>query len=70
MQALAVAKELGERTAVFLQGPGPAAVPAIFEIDADQFAQHRAVEGMAGIGEELLQVNRFAAAPRLFKERG
>ena len=60
-------KSSGNRIPVVLQGSGLAVVPVVFEIDADQLAQHRAVERVAGLGEERLQVDRFAAGPRRFK---
>ena len=52
-EALPIAKELGERVPIILQRSGPALIPVVLQVDTDQLAQHRAVQGVAGLGEEL-----------------
>jgi hypothetical protein len=63
-EALGVAEEFRERAAIVLQGPGLAAIPVVLQIDADQFPQHRAVEGVGGLGQVRLQVDLFAPGDR------
>ena len=55
--------QIGEFLEIVFERPGPTVLPTVFQIDADQFRQHRPVKRVTGFGEKVGQVG--LGIPRL-----
>jgi hypothetical protein len=64
-QAFGVGEEVGKVAAVVVQRPGLAGLPAPFQVDSDQFAEHRAIQRVLRRGQVGPQVGGALVAGAL-----